>query len=151
MSIEDRLKAIGLEIPRGVSAAADYVPATLHNGTLYVSGQIPRVGTEVKYVGRVGVDCTLADAKAAAQICAARILGVARDFLGSLDRVQRVLELTVYVNADASFTEPSAVADAASDVMVKAFLQAGTHARSAVCVAQLPKGAMVEVSAILAV
>lgn len=151
MSTENRLQELGLELPIGISAAAKYVPAVLHRNTLYLSGQIPRIGEVVAFTGRVGADSTADEASQAARVCVQRLLAAARDVLGSLDRVERVLEVTVYVNADESFTEPSAVADAASEMLLQVFQGAGHHARSAVCVAQLPKNATVEVSAIFAV
>lgn len=142
-----RLQQLGITLPTGIGPAANYVPATCRDGVMYLSGQIPRVGAEIAVVGAVGRDVDLASARGAARICAIRLLAVIQDMHGSLDVVEQVSELTVYVRSAPDFDEPSAVADAASDVFVQVFGEKGRHARTAVGVAQLPKGAAVEISA----
>lgn len=151
MSIEARLKELDIELPSGVTAAANYLPSVRRGELLFLSGQTPRVGDEVAVVGAVGTHASLEQAQEGARICAKRLLAVARESLGSLDLVGQVVELVVYVHADSEFTEPSAVADAASELVVRIFGARGRHARTAVCVSQLPKGASVEISAVFAV
>ena len=148
---EQRLQALGLVLPEGVRAAADYVPAKRVNNTLVLSGQTPRVGPTMAVRGRVGADVSLEDAQKAARICALRVLAIARDMLGSLDHIEQVVELVVYVRCAEDFEAQSQVADAASSLMVQVLGEAGRHARTAVGVYQLPGGAAVEMSAILAI
>lgn len=151
MTAEDTLKAAGITLPADVSAAADYEPYVRHGDLVYVSGQIPRVAGTVTAVGRVGEDVFLPAAEQAARVCALRILAVLRRAAGgSLDRVARAIELTVYVNSAADFTDQSLVADAASALFVQVFGANGRHARAAVGVSQLPSNAAVEIKAIFA-
>jgi enamine deaminase RidA (YjgF/YER057c/UK114 family) len=140
------LHVAGLVLPDSVEAAANYVPFVRFGDLLYVSGQLPRLDGAVAVVGKVGEDVSIERARQAATICALRILSVVRMAAGSLDAVEQVIELTVYVNSGAAFIEHSSVADAASGVMEMAFGKAGRHARTAVGVAQLPKGAAVEIN-----
>lgn len=151
MTTEARLKELGIDLPSGVAAAANYLPAVRCGDLLFLSGQTPRIGNAVAVVGQVGTEVSLEQAREGARICATRLLAVARDTLGSLDLVDQVVELVVYVHAGPQFTEPSAVADAASDVMMAVLGPRGRHARTAVCVSQLPKGAAVEIAALFAV
>lgn len=146
----NRLRSLGFELPAGVAAAANYVPAMRCGDLLFLSGQIPRVGTEVAVAGCVGGQVSLSEARRAAQICALRLLSVANDMAGSMDHIEQVLELKVYVRSAPTFTDQSGVADAASDLLVAVLGVRGHHARTAVGVAQLPRNAAVEVSAVMA-
>lgn len=149
--IAQRLQTLGIELPDRVLPAANYVPGVRRDDLLFISGQTPRIGSAMAVMGKVGEAVSLDEARRAARICATRLLAVARDVLGSLDAVDGVVELTVYVQSTPQFDQPSQVADAASDLMVEIFGTAGRHARTAVCVTQLPGNAAVEISAVLAV
>lgn len=151
MSHEARFAQLGIELPTGVKPAANYVPGKLYGNLLFLSGQTPRDETTTLVKGRVGAEVSFEEARRAARICATRLLGAARDLLGTLDAVDEVLELTIYVNAALDFEEPSKVADAASELMVEVFGECGRHARTSVCVNQLPKCAAVEISGLFAV
>ncbi|WP_457389578.1 RidA family protein [Roseateles sp. P5_E1] len=116
--------------------------------TLYLSGQIPRIGDHVAVAGVVGAEVSLERAKRAAAICALRALTLLRQELGSLNRLQTVLRMTVFVHCDAGFTQQSEVADGASDLIWRVLGTAGAHTRTTVGVLQLPKNAAVEVDLI---
>lgn len=146
-----RLQQLGIELPAKIAPAANYLPGVLRGDLLFVSGQTPRVGSAMTVEGKVGKDVDIEAARRGARICATRLLAVARDVLGSIDLVEGVVEITVYVHSTADFSQPSLVADAASDLMVEVFGEAGRHARTAVCVAQLPSNATVEISAVFLV
>ncbi|WP_342133030.1 RidA family protein [Hydrogenophaga sp. OTU3427] len=149
--IDRRLRTLGIELPDRVAPAANYVPGVRRGDLLFISGQTPRVGSAIAVTGKVGETVSLEDARRAARICATRLIAVARDVLGSLDVVDGVVELTVYVHSTPQFDQPSQVADAASDLIAEVFGAAGRHARSAVCVAQLPGNAAVEIAGVFAV
>jgi enamine deaminase RidA (YjgF/YER057c/UK114 family) len=151
VKVEERLLQLGLRLPTGITAAANYVPGVLHGGVLYLSGQLPREGGVVACTGKVDVEVSIEQAQGAARLAVLRLLAVVKDMAGNLDAIERVLDLTVYVNAPSTFTEPSAVADGASDLLEQVLGERGRHARTAVCVSQLPKNAAVEVSARIAV
>lgn len=128
-----------------------YVPVVLHAGQAWVSGQVPRVGETVAVTGRVGESVSLDEARHAARICALRSLTLLAQALGSLDRIERVLRVGVFVQSGAGFTQHSEVADAASDLLHEVLGEAGRHARTAVGVYQLPKNAAVELEMVAAV
>jgi len=99
--------------------------------------------------GKVPSQVSLEDARKAAALCAANVLRLVRQQVGSLDRVERMLRVTGYVNSDADFTEQHLVINGASQLFLDVLGDDGWHARSAVGMAQLPLGASVEVEAIL--
>jgi enamine deaminase RidA (YjgF/YER057c/UK114 family) len=148
-AIEERLTSLGVTLPRPAAPAANYVPFVESRGMLYISGQIP-VGPEgIDYIGRLGDGFDIEDGRKAARLCAINILAQARAALGDLDRVGRIVKLTGFVNAAATFNDHPKVVNGASDFMVEVFGERGRHARSAVGVAGLPFGVAVEVEAII--
>jgi enamine deaminase RidA (YjgF/YER057c/UK114 family) len=145
-----RLESLGIILPAPAAPVAAYVPTVLVGGMLHISGQLPFLDGVVM-VGRVGEDRDVAYATKAAQACAIMVLAQIEAALGSLDRVQQIVKLGVFINSEARFTEQPKVANGASELMVSVFGEAGRHARSAVGVPVLPLGAIVEVDAIVAV
>ncbi|MCA0177951.1 MAG: RidA family protein [Proteobacteria bacterium] len=131
-----------------IKIGGNYTPVVRDGDTLYVSGQIPRVGDEVLGVGAVGAQVDLPSAKQAAAVCALRALAFIQRAAGSLEHVRAVPRMTVFVRCTPDFTLHSEVADGASDVLVNVLGPAGVHSRTSVGVLQLPKGAAVEVDLI---
>jgi len=134
-----------------IKIGGHYVPLVQDGNTVYLSGQIPRVGDLVVVQGRAGDTVTLAQAQHAAQICVMRALALLQRSLGSLEQVRSVLRITVYVQCTADFTQHSEVADGASDLLFAILGEAGAHTRTSVGVQQLPKNATVEVDLIASV
>ncbi len=128
-----------------IQPGGHYRPLVRDGDLLFVSGQLPRLGTQIAVQGRVGDGVTLEQARHAARISALRGLLLMQRELGSLDRVRRVARIGVYVQCAADFTQHSEVADAASDLLHAVLGDAGVHARTAIGVYQLPKNAAVEV------
>ena len=128
-----------------------YVPVVVHRGIAWVSGQLPWVDGVLAATGRVGDDVTVEQAEVAARACVLQALSVLRGALGTLDRVDRVLEVMGFVASAPGFREQPRVIDAASKLLQEVFGEAGRHARSAVGVAELPRGAAVEVRLVVAV
>jgi enamine deaminase RidA (YjgF/YER057c/UK114 family) len=151
MTAETRIAQLGLRLPEAVAPAFNYVAVVEHAGTAWVAGQIPRDGQRVLFVGKCGAEISLDDARAAARACVLAGLAQLRAALGSLDRVERVLKVTGFVASAPGFTQQPQVLDAASDLLVELFGPAGRHARSAVGVAELPRGVPVEVELVVAV
>jgi len=151
MSVHDRLEHLGIVLPHAAAPAANYVPGVVVHGMLYISGQIPfdEAGSLIR--GRVGDDMTLKEGAEAARRCGIGLLAQINAVLGTLNRVNRIVKLGVFVNSTADFTDQPKVANGASDLMVEVFGEKGRHARSAVGVAALPLGVAVEVDAIIAV
>ena len=149
-NINDALAALNLTLPLAAAPVADYVPTVEVNGMLFVSGQLPFKNGEVM-VGRLGDDRDVSAGQEAVQACALMIVAQLKAALGDLSRVERIVRLGVFVASNDRFTDQPKVADGASSLMVALFGEAGKHARAAVGVPVLPRGAMVEVDAIVAV
>ena len=147
--VEQRLQEIGIMIPDAPSPAANYLPFTRTGNLIFVSGQVPFVDGKLEVTGTVGKNATVEDAQGQAKICAINLLAqlrVACD--GDLDRVVRVVKLGAFVaSADDFFNQPIVV-NAASDLMVTAFGDAGRHARFAVGTNALPLNCLVEIDGV---
>ncbi|MBL8582617.1 MAG: RidA family protein [Rhizobiaceae bacterium] len=123
----------------------------VHGGVAHVSGQLPRVDGRIVCLGQVGVDVDVAEATAAAEICALNALAVLEQALGDLDRIERFLRVTGFVASSPDFAEHPAVIDGASKLFHLVFGEAGRHVRSAIGVASLPRGAAVEIELSVAI
>lgn len=151
MTLERRLNELGIELHTAASAGAAYHPVVVHDNIAYVSGQLPRDGDRVLVLGQVGRDVDIAQGKHGARVAFIRVLTALRDTLGSLERVDRVLKITVFVHSASDFSAQSQIADGASQLIFDLFGQdRGGHARTSVGVAQLPRNAAVEVEATIA-
>lgn len=150
MSIEARLAERGITLPEPAAPVAAYVPVVIAGDLAHVSGQVSIVGGQL-LKGRLGEDLTLEQGLEGARACGLMILAQLKAALGSLDRVERVVKLGVFINSAADFTDQPKVANGASELMAEVFGEAGKHARSAVGVPCLPLGVAVEVDAIVAV
>lgn len=151
MTIEARLQGLGLQLPEPIAPAFQYVAVVVHGGMAWVSGQIPRAGGQVMLTGKVGGDVGLERAREAARACVLQALAQLKETLGSLDRIQRVLKVTGFVSSAPGFIQQPQVIDAASELLGEVFGEAGRHARSAVGVAELPRGVPVEIELVVAV
>lgn len=148
MSYTNRLAELGITLPKAAAPVASYVPVVVSGGMAYVSGQLPFVDGVV-VTGRLGDDVSVEDGKAAARACGLMIVAQLQA-AGLLDQVERVVKLGAFINCTADFTQQPEVANGASDLMEQIFGGAGQHARAAVGVPALPRGAAVEVDAIVA-
>jgi len=151
MNIDDRLKELGIELPVPPPAVGTYAGAIEHGGFLYVSGHGPYRDGEYLYRGKVDSEVTVESAQEAAELTIINALGTAKNVLGSLDRVVRIVKLFGMVNSDPDFAAQPKVIDGASDFLVKVFGDKGRHARSAVGLGALPMRICVEIEMILAI
>ena len=151
MNIEQHLAELGIVLPQAAAPVAAYVPTVEVGGMLHISGQISFAEDGGLIKGRLGEDVDLDAGIAAARRCGIMLLAQLKAALGSLDRVERIVKLGVFVNSTPDFTDQPKVANGASELMVEVFGEAGKHARSAVGVASLPLGVAVEVDAVVAV
>jgi enamine deaminase RidA (YjgF/YER057c/UK114 family) len=141
---EDRLAALGVTLQPVSKPRWAYVPAVRSGNLLFVSGQIATESGRILHPGKLGRGVDVASAQEAARGCAISALAVARDALGSLEHVVRVVKLTVFVASAEGFGDQPTVANGASEFLRDVFGDAGLGARSAVGVAELPLGASVE-------
>jgi enamine deaminase RidA (YjgF/YER057c/UK114 family) len=151
MSIDQRIAELGINLPGAAAPVASYVPAVEKDGLLHISGQISRTEDGTLITGRLGDGVDVEGGIEAARQCGIMLIAQMKAALGSLDRVERIVKLGVFVNSAPSFTDQPKVANGASELMQDVFGEAGRHARSAVGVAVLPLGVAVEVDAIVAV
>jgi len=147
-AVEDRLNELGLTLPDVAKPVAAYVPAVRDGNMIFTSGQLPMVAGALVRTGKVGDGDGLVpaeDAKKLAETCALNAIAAVKSVIGDLDKVTRVVKVVGFVASDPSFTGQPGVINGASELLGKAFGDAGIHARSAVGVAALPLDAPVEV------
>lgn len=152
MTINKKLQDLGIILPEVLAPVANYVGFVKSGNMVFVSGQLPIENGQLKYVGKVGSQISVDEAKVAAKICAINIISQIKSAcMGDLEKVKKCVKLGVFVNGDAEFTDHPLVANGASDLMVEVFGDAGKHARAAVGSGSLPRGVAVEVDAIFEV
>jgi enamine deaminase RidA (YjgF/YER057c/UK114 family) len=145
-----RLGELGITLPGPFPPHDPLDPVVVHGGTARTSGCLPRDAAGSFQTGLLGRDVTRAEGAECAALCAQNALSLLRAALGSLDRIERVLTMTVFIACTDDFVEQPAVADGASRVFADVFGSAGRHTRSAIGVAALPRGAPVEVEVTVA-
>ena len=150
MTVLDRLRELGIELPAVAAAAGSYVPTVQTGSLLYTSGQLPFVDGKLPATGKVGAEVSPEDAKSYARLAALNVLAAAHAAVG-LDNVVRLVKVVGFVNSAPGFTAQPGVINGASDLFVEVLGEAGRHARSAVGVSELPLGTPVEVEAIFEV
>lgn len=149
MIIEERMKELGIELPKPNQPAAVYCPGVRSGGFIYTAGQTPKVDGVLQYKGKLGKDLEAEDGKAAARLSALSCLAIISELAGGLDQVERIVKVTGFVNSDPSFTAQPQVIDGASLLLYDIFGEAGAHARSAVGCSSLPGDACCEVEMIV--
>ena len=148
MSITDRLSELGVTLPDAPAPAANYVPFVRVGNTVYVSGQISN-GPEGLITGKLGADMDVDAGAAAAKTCAINLLAQVKAACdGDIERLERVVKLTGFVNSTQDFTDQPKVINGCSDFLVDALGDKGRHARSAVSAPSLPLGVAVEIEGI---
>jgi len=150
-TIEKRLSDLGVTLPVAAAPAANYVPYCRTGSLLFTAGQLPLKDGKLQASGLLGRDVDTASGKDAARYCAINILAQAKAALGDLEKISRLVKITVFVASAPDFVEQHLVANGASDFLVAALGERGKHARSAVGTASLPLNAAVEIEAIFEV
>jgi enamine deaminase RidA (YjgF/YER057c/UK114 family) len=153
MSVKETLAALGVALPVPPKPLAAYLPAVQVGNLVYSSGQLPLVDGVLMSGGRgkVGLAVTKESAKQAARQCAINALAAMAACVGDVEKIERIIKLTVFVASESGFSEQPFVANGASEFFQEVFGENGRHARSAVGVAELPLFASVEVEVIASV
>ncbi len=151
MSIDARLKELGITLPSPPAPLGNYVPAVRTGNLLFMSGCGPRQSDGSSITGKVGSALDLEQAYDAARLVGLNMLANIKAQLGSLDKVKQVVKVLGMVNAEPDFTAHPKVINGYSDLMVEVFGDAGKGARSAVGMGSLPNQIAVEVEMILEV
>ena len=152
MSVESRLKELGIELPPAPKPLGNYVPGVLSGDLLFMSGVGPRRSDGTAITGKVGSDLTTEQGYEAARACALNMLANVRSVLGSLDRIDRVVKTLGMVNCTPEFGDQPKVINGFSDLFVEVLgAERGRAARSAVGMGALPGRIAVEVEMVLRV
>ena len=149
VSAEASLRELGIRLPHAPTPFGAYVEVVQTGDLLFLSGMLPIENQKPKLVGRIGKELDGAAGREAAHIAALNALAVAREYLGSLDKVTRVVRLGVYIATSGDFFDQPAVADGASELFREVFGADKMSARLVIGVASLPMGMPVELEAIL--
>ncbi len=148
---EQKLKALKIQLTEPVPPEGAYVPCVRTGSLLFVSGQLPKVGPQLAFKGRLGKEVSLDNGKRAARQALANALSIVKWKLGSLDKVKQIVRMTGYVSSYPGFTDQAKVMDSASELLGDIFGESGKHSRVTVGVTDLPGGATVEVELVLEV
>jgi len=154
-TVYDRLDELQITLPGAAPPVVAgytpvFVPYVRTGNLVYLSGRLAKKG-DALWIGKLGDQITTAEGTQAARGVAIEMLATLQDALGDLDNITRIVRLLVLVNGTLDYTEPHVVANGASELFVEVFGERGAHARSAVCVAQVPFGACVEMDLIVEV
>jgi enamine deaminase RidA (YjgF/YER057c/UK114 family) len=147
MSVYDRLKELGIELPPLAIPAAAYVPFVRTGHLIFLSGHIAKRDGKA-WVGQLGRDIDTATGKQAARAVAIDLLGTLHAAIGDLNKVERIVKVMSLVNSTPDFTEQHLVTNGCSELLGEVFAERGAHARSAFGVAQIPMGCCVEIELI---
>ena len=152
MSIEARLKELGIELPAPPAPAGNYIAGVRVGNLLFMSGCGPRRPDGSSITGKVGGDLSIEEGYAAARLVGLNMLANIKSVIGDLDQVARVVKVLGMVNAAPDFKEHPKVINGYSDLMVEVFGEdAGRGGRSAVGMGSLPFQIAVEVEMIVEV
>jgi enamine deaminase RidA (YjgF/YER057c/UK114 family) len=150
-SAEQRLKELGVNLPAPPEPFGTYVEAVQTGNLLFLSGMLPTEGHRAKFIGRVGAEIDVEAGRAAAHLAALNVLAVARQHLGTLDKVTRIVRIGVSVATSGDVRDQPKVADAASELMRDIFGKDKNPCRLVYGVASLPLGVPVELEVIFEV
>ena len=145
MSVDARLKSLGIELPPLAVPAAAYLPFVQTGSLVFISGHIAKRDGK-PWVGQLGLTMSTEEGKAAARSIAIELMGTLQAAAGGdLSRVKRIVKVMSLVNSTSTFIEQHLVTNGCSELLGEIFGDAGKHARSAFGVAQIPLGACVEI------
>ncbi|MBY5840083.1 RidA family protein [Rhizobium leguminosarum] len=148
---ERRLQELDMTLPPPPTPLGAYVEAVRTGKLVFFSGMLPVVDRKPRYIGRVGGALTAEDGRKAAETATLSALAAARDYLGSLDRVVRVVKLGVYIATEGDFRDHPKVADGASEMLLAVFGEQKLSGRVVLGVASLPLGVPIELELVLEV
>ncbi len=148
-NIDQKLIELGIKLPKVPEPLANYVNAVRVDNTVYLSGKGPRKADGTFITGKVGQDLTIEEAQQAARLTGINQLAALKKFIGSLDKVKRIVKVLGMVNCTSDFTQQPTVINGFSDLMVEVFGEKGRHARSAVGMGSLPANIPVEIEMIV--
>ena len=151
ISAERRLEELGIQLPAAPAPFGTYVEAVQTGNLLFLSGMLPVVDHKPKYVGRVGKELDLEAGRDATRVAALGALAAAKQHLGSLDRITRVVRLGIFIATFGDLVDHPRIADAVSDLYRDIFGIEKTSVRVIIGVASLPLGVPIELDVLFEV
>ena len=149
MSIEAKIKELGIVLPNSPAPVANYLPVVRTGNLIYLSGMGPAPSLDGKeFLGKLGKDLSIEEGYQAARLTGIIILARLQGYLSDLEKVSRIVKVLSMVNASPDFFDPPAVTNGCSDLLVEVFGDKGKHARSAIGVASLPNNWPIEIEII---
>jgi enamine deaminase RidA (YjgF/YER057c/UK114 family) len=148
---EQRLRQLSIELPAPPEPFGIYAEAVQTGNLLFLTGMLPTAGREAKFVGRIGAELDVETGRKAAYTAAINALAVARQHLGSLDKVTRIVRLGVAVATSGDVRDQPKVADGASELLQDVFGKDKNPSRLVYGVASLPLGVPLELELIFEV
>jgi len=148
-SVEGRLKNLKIDLPSAPTPFGTYVEAVRSGNLLFLSGMLPVIDHKPKYQGKLGKELDIEAGQDAARTAGLSALAAARQYLGSLDRIVRVVRLGIFISTEGDFVDHPKVADGASDLFYDIFGSENPAVRLVIGVASLPLGTPVELEVIL--
>jgi len=146
MSFEEKLHELGITLPEPPAPVAAYVPSLQAGPFVFTSGQLPFRNGMLEYQGVVGKDLDPEQGMEAARICLINALAVLKKELGSLDKIDRIVQLVGYVRCGEDFKDQPRILNGASELLIEIFGEKGKHTRMALGTNALPLGAAVELA-----
>ncbi|MBZ4665516.1 RidA family protein [Mahella sp.] len=146
--VEERIKALGLELPQTAAPMGAYIPAIICGNMVFVSGQLPIINGVAQYKGSVGGNISVDEGYQAARLAAINALAALKSAVENLDNVKRIVKITGYVRSAPGFEQQAKIVNGASELMADIFGETGRHARAAIGVSELPAGVPVEIELI---
>jgi enamine deaminase RidA (YjgF/YER057c/UK114 family) len=147
--IEEKLQSLNISLPTPPKPAGSYIPVVVSKSWAFVSGQIPIKDGKVAFIGKVPTSQSIENAQKAAKLCAINALAQLKAELGDLDRIQKIIKVSGFVNSEQNFSEHPKVINAASDFLYDVFGEKGKHSRIAIGVDSLPLDSTVELDMIV--
>ena len=147
MEVENKLKAMGLELPAAGSSPPGRAGAVKVGNILFVGGHTPGQ----MHRGKLGAEINVEQGYEAARQACLNCLADVKAVIGDLDKVKGVAKLLCMINSAPDFGQQPQVANGATDLLSQLYGEAGAHARSAVGMAALPNGACIEIEMIMEV
>ena len=151
VSVEQRIRDLGITLPSGSAPAANYANAVRTGNLLFIAGKAPLPENGKLPKGRLGREYTAEEGYRFAHSAALDLIAVMRAELGSLDRVARVVEVQGFLNAVPEFEDHAKVLNGCSDLLVEVFGERGVHARSVLGASSLRGGLPVILKALVEV
>ena len=147
--IEEKLQSLNISLPTPPKPAGSYIPVVVSKSWAFVSGQIPIKDGKVAFIGKVPTAQSIENAQKAAKLCAINALAQLKAELGDLDKIQKIIKVSGFVNSEQNFSEHPKVINAASDFLYDVFGEKGKHSRIAIGVNSLPLDSTVELDMIV--